>query len=365
MNGVHLSGSIPARAGKPESTPSNITSQRVYPRAGGETEQTCGSPAPSPGLSPRGRGNHLHLSRPAGGIRSIPARAGKPWRKHVKLFHETVYPRAGGETNALIAFRKNGRGLSPRGRGNLANTTDRIYQQWSIPARAGKPRWRWRTWSRRRVYPRAGGETPAGDLLGQIGAGLSPRGRGNLEHLGEGALLAGSIPARAGKPSSRASWWTCRRVYPRAGGETGIVQRPPDARQGLSPRGRGNRPLGAGYPDRQRSIPARAGKPIWWSLWCSCGAVYPRAGGETSEMQSRRSSQRGLSPRGRGNRQAIFGRFLQKGSIPARAGKPEVGVLAPVLSTVYPRAGGETALWPEHLASNKGLSPRGRGNHEL
>ena len=55
------------------------------------------------------------------------------------------------------------------------------------------------------VYPRACGGTGSGSVYRQSGQGLSPRVRGNLDG-GDGLLNnGGSIPARAGEPSSGAT----------------------------------------------------------------------------------------------------------------------------------------------------------------
>ena len=192
------------------------------------------------------------------------------------------------------------------------------------------------------VYPRAGGETD--ELVVRLSkiSGLSPRGRGNRSgHDGVGRL-AGSIPARAGKPCVRQRHLHPRRVYPRAGGETPVtvsVTREPD---GLSPRGRGNRDVRVPVDPDGGSIPARAGKPPDPPGPCRIAMVYPRAGGETPDHDLRRADFTGLSPRGRGNRIQQLAVLYWRWSIPARAGKPPSGDCLADLSL--------------------GLSPRGRGN---
>ena len=90
------------------------------------------------------------------------------------------------------------------------------------------------------VYPRVGGETPETRDADDVLAGLSPRGRGNLERVGVQVLHEGSIPAWAGKPSIRRAAATSERVYPRVGGETHTTISRNLGGEGLSPRGRGN-----------------------------------------------------------------------------------------------------------------------------
>ena len=50
-------------------------------------------------------------------------------------------------------------------------------------------------------------------------AGLSPRGRGNLAQQSESVAQEGSIPAWAGEPLEEAGYSLEQRVYPRVGGE--------------------------------------------------------------------------------------------------------------------------------------------------
>ena len=91
-----------------------------------------------------------------------------------------------------------------------------------------------------------------------------------------------------------------------------------------------------------------------WPIAHSCG--------ETSLMLGIISSQRGLSPRGRGNRNWKLSSPLPNGSIPAWAGEPS-RLKARFLSyRVYPRVGGGTHLPEPVFQMIQGLSPRGRGN---
>ena len=111
------------------------------------------------------------------------------------------------------------------------------------------------------VYPRVGGETRS---LGQTelsGQGLSPRGRGNPPRGDAARVPIRSIPAWAGKPRAALAAVVGEGVYPRVGGETVGTVGEAAAVEGLSPRGRGNRPLQAAEEDLVGSIPAWAGKP--------------------------------------------------------------------------------------------------------
>ena len=77
------------------------------------------------------------------------------------------------------------------------------------------------------------------------------------------------------------------------------------SRRGLSPRVRGNPCSRQGRVRLGRSIPARAGEPKGCPNRASASAVYPRACGGTVGTQARIVANAGLSPRVRGNLQAV------------------------------------------------------------
>ena len=178
-----------------------------------------------PGLSPRGRGN-LGAGRDVlieeG---SIPAWAGKPKPPFPPPAGMGVYPRVGGETGSIAKTTDGEQGLSPRGRGNQKRQDLVGHPPGSIPAWAGKPRWRSSTRSGSWVYPRVGGETLPLNINAPNQTGLSPRGRGNLVEGGIGFCFPRSIPAWAGKPRGERARRRRMMVYPRVGGETAHSQR--------------------------------------------------------------------------------------------------------------------------------------------
>ena len=213
-------------------------------------------------------------------------------------------------------------GLSPRVRGN-PHRLDRAGDfRRSIPARAGEPRPSGTSATRSRVYPRACGGTRLLPAPGGLDLGLSPRVRGNPRDLGRGHALRGSIPARAGEPSSSRLRGLCVWVYPRACGGTALVGSPTDTARGLSPRVRGNR-IDV-RPDRRGigSIPARAGEPGCRASFSWAPRVYPRACGGTHDQIPQVMRDWGLSPRVRGNLRRKRERKIPYRSIPARAGEP-------------------------------------------
>ena len=302
------------------------------------------------GLSPRGRGNRGPRRDRGATLWSIPAWAGKPFVQCRPRAPPKVYPRVGGETTVVGPIPCFHYGLSPRGRGNHERPHRLRLAPRSIPAWAGKPTAGSTVTLVNRVYPRVGGETLTGWSRCRSAAGLSPRGRGNLDPRLGLSLALGSIPAWAGKPHNCSRIRRTCEVYPRVGGETQSGPRAALPGNGLSPRGRGNR-------------------------WVQ---VYPRVGGETTNTAATWGTMAGLSPRGRGNQHHLFLQCHRLRSIPAWAGKPPQDVCVAMagsipaclqriyLLTVYPRVGGETP--PSGKGGSIpacfcwGLSPRGRGN---
>ena len=355
--------SIPAWAGKPSVGAEVLGSTGVYPRVGGETDRSRLRVDREEGLSPRGRGNrkfHFQICR---GRRSIPAWAGKPAATCSGGRTMRVYPRVGGETAMNQRVFEYDQGLSPRGRGNPCVLMTAPRSQWSIPAWAGKPPAADAPEPRIAVYPRVGGETACSARRIGVLAGLSPRGRGNLDCLRVLWVGRRSIPAWAGKPRPGSRRIASIRVYPRVGGETRRERQRRDREQGLSPRGRGNHCRGDGRSPISRSIPAWAGKPPPAPRIPSLRRVYPRVGGETPSPVKPPACQRGLSPRGRGNRASRSCLRFVRRSIPAWAGKPGVSSASHAAMKVYPRVGGETTVETSFESRLSGLSPRGRGNH--
>ena len=152
------------------------------------------------GLSPRGRGNLWHRDHGIASQGSIPAWAGEPREGELGFHLAKVYPRVGGGTYLGNSDQRLNAGLSPRGRGNLEPRRRYFGSRRSIPAWAGEPRRGWNQADRIWVYPRVGGGTLISRDFSAAATGLSPRGRGNLAEVGADALPVRSIPAWAGEP---------------------------------------------------------------------------------------------------------------------------------------------------------------------
>ena len=219
-----------------------------------------------------------------------------------------------------------------------------------------------RSASRTTVYPRAYGGTEYQEKRRIYDQGLSPRVRGNppLGYLV--AEQAGSIPARTGEPGCAEPWLAVSRVYPRAYGGTDLVEDAVVVCQGLSPRVRGNRAAHAMGRVMLGSIPACAGEPPLLIATTASSRVYPRAYGGTHGAGVGARCDVGLSPRVRGNHRRRLDHVGRTGSIPARTGEPSLHLQRARWSEVYPRAYGGTAWRKARFCARSGLSPRVRGN---
>ena len=171
-------------------------------------------------------------------------------------------------------------------------------------------------------FSRPHGDRPRTSSGRTTRAPVSPPTRGNrIQHPLPGPVQQ-SIPAWAGKPSSRSSIIRTCGIYPRVGGGTRPWKRSLTSGSGLSPRGRGNLPHLHQQRTPHRSILAWAGEPTGIPAKLPSGRVYPRVGGGTPQPESQKPPLPGLSPRGRGNLNPLCHRHVQDGSIPAWAGEP-------------------------------------------
>ena len=134
-----------------------------------------------------------------------------------------------------------------------------------------------------------------------------------------------------------------------------------DETAGLSPRGRGKQEVLYGQRARRRSIPAWAGETAQRRRAGSDCQVYPRVGGGNDFVAVFGDAHAGLSPRGRGKPADFRAPALRRGSIPAWAGETAHARTFSAKSEVYPRVGGGNVDTYEWAMANMGLSPRGRG----
>ena len=216
----------------------------------------------STGLSPRVRGNRARSPRLQPERRSIPACAGEPRFNYIVRGHWGIYPRVCGGTSRVPQRRRPRPGLSPRVRGNPSGRAISIIRAGSIPACAGEPvDAECGDWNQP-VYPRVCGGTTDGGRSLPTSSGLSPRVRGNPHLIKVTTPTPGSIPAYAGEPRAGRRAGGKNGVYPRVCGGTASASSICSDRLGLSPRVRGNPPLGFPELVHPGSIPACAGEPL-------------------------------------------------------------------------------------------------------
>ena len=283
LRGRHEVRLIPACAGKTSGTSSSPSATPAHPRACGENSVTAIWAMTAWGSSPRVRGKHVHEVGPGVGDRLIPACAGKTGSRSRACGPEPAHPRACGENHLMKSVEASLMGSSPRVRGKLLILGDWFLRFGLIPARAGKT---CPASSRSRppaAHPRACGENapPAAEFPLLLGS--SPRVRGKHLRLVVDADRDRLIPARAGKTEAVRSAQLHRPAHPRACGE--------------------NRP-------------STSKSPRDWA--------HPRACGENLVRVCKKQLAAGSSPRVRGKlgeRPAVVG---LRGLIPARAGKTPV-----------------------------------------
>ena len=355
-------GSIPACAGKPWRRWPRWDSRRVHPRVCGEAPNGCSHSLFVQGPSPRVRGSRRRLRGMQADTRSIPACAGKPPACGLTGSPLRVHPRVCGEAEVGILAHPVALGPSPRVRGSpqLDHAHDARFG--SIPACAGKPDFFSAAAAAQRVHPRVCGEAVVGTGASASHTGPSPRVRGSPDAAAVQAASTWSIPACAGKPPAGPGRRRATRVHPRVCGEAAVWSYTRALGYGPSPRVRGS--LDAILDGRagDGSIPACAGKPSRRRPKPSTAGVHPRVCGEADGTLSSDASDQGPSPRVRGSRSDGDSVPGASGSIPACAGKPIGYLAASRLCRVHPRVCGEARGEDEERPAAEGPSPRVRGS---
>ena len=313
------------------------------------------------GLSPRGRGNLKRFKEGPGRFRSIPAWTGEPRGSETGVDTPPVYPRVDGGTGLKRDAKSRAKGLSPRGRGNLIHLPVKRFVNGSIPAWTGEPMTEQLAARIAWVYPRVDGGTRRLRSFHHSPYGLSPRGRGNRSALPWRTSYCRSIPAWTGEPFGYHSKTLTPTVYPRVDGGTRLFEVTPPRGTGLSPRGRGNHSANPVAVTSAGSIPAWTGEPVGIRCPSAHYWVYPRVDGGTPAARARETDLP-VYPRVTGNPGSLSGGTTSQGSIPAWTGEPTEPYWVGVTNGVYPRVDGGTLAVPGAIAELDGLSPRGRGN---
>ena len=169
------------------------------------------------------------------------------------------------------------------------------------------------------------------------------------------------IPAHAGKTRSRKLEQLSARAHPRSRGENNIEAIADQAYIGSSPLTRGKPLFDDGVRDRERLIPAHAGKTWMRARTRSCDAAHPRSRGENTLRTLRRCTGLGSSPLTRGKRGLPYATDVPHRLIPAHAGKTAQSHATRRRVAAHPRSRGENATTPMKSVSAGGSSPLTRG----
>ena len=174
----------------------------VHPRSRGATMSGLSARRLLQGPSPLTRGNPVALRVEVRRAGSIPAHAGQPPRPIFRSSTIRVHPRSRGATPSWVRLSSAIKGPSPLTRGNHWLGAPRAFTGGSIPAHAGQPRPKLRSYGSKWVHPRSRGATKKWAVAQGFVEGPSPLTRGNHTDGSHTAFVPGSIPAHAGQPSS-------------------------------------------------------------------------------------------------------------------------------------------------------------------
>ncbi len=150
-------------------------------------------------------------------------------------------------------------------------------------------------------------------------------------------------------------------VHPRERGEQIQVTGSKSYLRGSSPRTRGTVLRLRDGARALRFIPANAGNSRALSKSSRSNPVHPRERGEQRSWYQSSRSQTGSSPRTRGTVLLFSNQSSRSRFIPANAGNRHISVKYACGNTVHPRERGEQVNAPQSCAATGGSSPRTRG----
>ena len=190
---------IPACAGKTAGAQGSRKIVWAHPRVCGENTFPSARDAALKGSSPRVRGKPVFASEVPDGAGLIPACAGKTTQSKKQQSGQEAHPRVCGENHRFTPFSRMYSGSSPRVRGKLFDIVQPFITEGLIPACAGKT-----ICSRGRshaiwAHPRVCGENIRQALMTCWRIGSSPRVRGKPTYKRRDLSRKRLIPACAGK----------------------------------------------------------------------------------------------------------------------------------------------------------------------
>ena len=258
------------------------------------------SASPLYGSSPLTRGKHPAEDVRLAPVRLIPAHAGKTPPQDPSQADRPAHPRSRGENAYANKLNKHGAGSSPLTRGKRGQERGCYFVEGLIPAHAGKTVFGWHLTNTCTAHPRSRGENSFPCQSRFTGIGSSPLTRGK-PRAAKGVLdRERLIPAHAGKTPDGCATGVGRRAHPRSRGEN-VGSRPPVGRRlGSSPLTRGKRRNACRCSLEARLIPAHAGKTVAEHPELLFAAAHPRSRGENCRRRPWRTCGRGSSPLTRG-----------------------------------------------------------------
>ena len=188
--------------------------------------------------------------------------------------------------------------------------------------------------------------------------------RGKRRDATDGVGADGLIPACAGKTSGRFAEHPRAWAHPRVCGENVAPICPMRSSRGSSPRVRGKHAGGAGGELQRGLIPACAGKTDNLYRFRRYHWAHPRVCGENWCVCIWVRVVSGSSPRVRGKPEKLPLVAYRKRLIPACAGKTWKGRVPSRRSRAHPRVCGENRIRERNIHVQTGSSPRVRGKQQ-
>ena len=295
----------------------------------------------------------------------IPAHAGKttPGRSH--RHQPGLIPAHAGKTSAISRGSSTDVGSSPLMRGKQQSSRQGHHLDGLIPIHAGKTSCATGREPFARAHPRSCEENAhIVDVGGALG-GSSPLMRGKLPAHHRPWRVHGLIPAHTGKTAAMSLWDTLTWAHPRSRGENS--NEPPSFSRspGSSPLTRGKLAVDGGLDGIERLIPAHAGKTPEAAIPRSCQGAHPRSRGENYGPETGHLVGTGSSPLTRGKR-GVPDRVGERDRlIPAHAGKTKSPSGCQGFGWAHPRSRGENRGMRPSGHSSGGSSQLTRGKHGM
>ena len=232
-----------------------------------------------------------------------------------------AHPRSRRENALSRTGRHSVGGSSPLTRGKQCRHRHQLGPQRLIPAHAGKTRCRRGCSMSGRAHPRSRGENYGTSGVPFCAMGSSPLTRGKRVCLPPVLRRAGLIPAHAGKTVGVIAASIRRTAHPRSRGENGWSDRGVHQANGSSPLTRGKQRTGDLVAVQRGLIPAHAGKTAHGRGRPRTRRAHPRSRGENKAPRYFMPRLAGSSPLTRGKPLLCVAALAGCGLIPAHAGK--------------------------------------------